>query len=246
MFGLFKKSISQQPEIDFSGLGADMHSHLIPGVDDGAQTLEESIALVNAMKDMGFGKIITTPHIMADYYRNTRDTINKGLDILLEELHKQNINMPVEAAAEYYLDENFETKLQKGDMLTMGDGFLLFEISFVNFPQNMFEMVEKIRDKGYKPILAHPERYSYFFNSMDNYRKIKESGCYLQLNTISLAGYYGKATQKIAEELVDNMMVDFIASDMHHLRHANALKQSLHLEYVRTLLSNYQLQNSLL
>ena len=246
MFGLFKKSAPKEAEIDFSALAVDLHSHMIPGVDDGAQTVEESVALVNSMKDLGFRKIITTPHIMADYYRNTRDTIERGLDILRGELNRLNIDMPVEAAAEYYLDETFDNKLQKGDMMTMGDGFLLFEISFVNFPQNMFETIERIKDKGYKPILAHPERYPYLFDSIDNYRRIKESGCYLQLNTISLTGYYGKATQKVAEELVDNMLIDFISSDMHHLKHAGALKRSLSLPHVRTLLTDYQLQNTML
>ncbi|WP_026896838.1 tyrosine-protein phosphatase [Daejeonella oryzae] len=246
MFGLFKKSQPSEPQIDFSGIAVDLHSHMIPGVDDGAQTVEESVALVSAMKDLGFQKIITTPHIMADYYRNTRDTIERGLDILREELIRQNINMPVEAAAEYYLDESFDTKLQKGDLMTIGDGFLLFEISFVNFPTNMFETIERIKDKGLKPILAHPERYPYLTDSLDKYRQIKESGCYLQLNTISLTGYYGKGTQKAAEELVNNMLIDFIASDMHHLKHAGALKRSLNLPLVRTLLTDYQLQNTIL
>ncbi len=246
MFGLFNKSKPDLPEINFAGLAVDLHSHMIPGIDDGAQTVEESIALVSAMKDLGYQKIITTPHIMADYYRNTRDTIERGLDVLRQELVLQNIDMPVEAGAEYYLDESFENKLNKGDMMTIGDNYLLFELSYVNFPQNMFEIVLKMQDKGYKPILAHPERYPYLFDSMDNYRQIKETGCFFQLNTISLTGYYGKATQRIAEELVDNMLVDFIASDMHHLKHASALKKSLKLPHVRTLLTDYQLQNTLL
>lgn len=248
MFGLFKKSKPQpqKPEINFSKLGADLHSHLIPGIDDGAQNVAESVALVKVMQELGFQKIITTPHIMADYYRNTRQSIERGLGILREELLRQNIHMPVEAAAEYYLDETFDTRLDENDMLTMGDGFVLFEMSYVNFPQNLFEIVEKIKDKGYKPILAHPERYPYLFESMENYQRIKETGCYFQLNTISLTGYYGKATQKIAEQLVDQMLIDFIASDMHHLKHAAALKRSLHLPYVKKLLTDYQLQNELL
>lgn len=245
MFNLFKKA-KQVPEINFSQLGVDMHSHIIPGIDDGSQNMGQSLALIHAYKDMGFRKIITTPHIMADYYRNTREIIESGLDELREELVLQNIDFEVEAAAEYYLDETFETKLDKGDMLTMGDGFLLFEISFVNYPQNLTDIIKKIQDKGYKPILAHPERYPYFFESMDHYQRIKETGCYLQLNTIALTGYYGKGSQKIAEELVDRMLIDFIGSDMHHIKHAIALKRSLSLPYVYKLLTDYQLQNVLL
>jgi protein-tyrosine phosphatase len=245
MFNLFKK-VKKEPEINFSQLGVDMHSHVIPGIDDGAQNLGQSLALIHAYKDMGFRKIITTPHIMADYYRNTREIIERGLDGLREELQVQGIDFEVEAAAEYYLDETFETKLDKGDMLTIGKEHLLFEISFVNYPQNLMDMIKKIQDKGYRPILAHPERYPYLFESIEHYQRIRETGCYLQLNTISLTGYYGKGSQKVAEELVDRMMIDFIGSDMHHIKHAIALKRSLSLPYVYKLLTDYQLQNVLL
>jgi protein-tyrosine phosphatase len=245
MFNLFKKS-RKVPQINFAQLGVDMHSHVIPGIDDGAQDLGQSLALIHAFRDMGFRKIITTPHIMADYYRNTREIIERGLDGLREELQQQGIDFEVEAAAEYYLDETFETKLDKGNMLTLGQDHLLFEISFVNYPPNLLDMIKKMQDKGYKPILAHPERYPYLFESMEHYQRIRETGCYLQLNTISLTGYYGKGSQKTAEELVDRQLIDFIGSDMHHIKHAIALKRSLNLPYVYKLLTDSQLQNVLL
>lgn len=245
MFDFFKKA-KKEPGISFKYPGIDMHSHIIPGIDDGAQNLDESLVLARAFADLGFRKVITTPHIMADYYRNTREIIERGLDRLRLELQLREIDLEVEAAAEYYLDETFETKLETGNMLTMGDGFLLFEISFVNYPQNLTDIIKKIQDKGYKPILAHPERYPYLFESMDHYQRIKETGCYFQLNTISLTGYYGKASQKIGEELVDRMMIDFIGSDMHHPKHAAALKRSLTLPHLHKLLTDYQLQNTLL
>ncbi|MBC7744481.1 MAG: capsular biosynthesis protein [Flavobacterium sp.] len=245
MFNLFKKG-SQEPALNFSGIGVDMHSHVIPGIDDGAQNMGHSIALIHAFMDMGFRKIITTPHIMADYYRNTPEIITHGLNELRKTLINQNISFEVEAAAEYYLDETFETKLDKGNMLTLNGEFLLFEISFVNYPHNLTDMIKKIQDKGYKPILAHPERYPYLFESVERYHSIKETGCYFQLNTISLTGHYGKNSKKIAEELIDHQMIDFIGSDMHHVNHAIALKKSLNLPYVHKLLTDYQLQNILL
>lgn len=245
MFNLFKKT-KQEPPLNFSGIGVDMHSHVIPGIDDGAQNLGQSLALIHAFMDMGFRKIITTPHIMADYYRNTPDIINRGLDELRDMLVEQNISFEVNAAAEYYLDETFETKLDKGDILTLNGEFLLFEISFVNYPQNLPDIIKKMQDKGYKPVLAHPERYPYLYESLERYHSIKETGCYFQMNTISLTGYYGKSSQKIAEELVDHQMIDFIGSDMHHIKHAIALKKSLNLPYIKKLLTDYQLQNVLL
>jgi len=244
MFSLFKKK-NKIPEFNFSDIGIDMHSHILPGVDDGAPTVKESIMMIKRFQELGFKKLIATPHIMADYYRNTPDTINKALDQLREELVRQNIDMPIEAAAEYYLDETFESKINKGNLMTMGKDYVLFELSYINYPNNIKDIIQKLNDKGFKPILAHPERYPYL-GSIENYYKIKEYGCYFQLNTISLSGYYGKQVQKTAEELVSNLMVDFIGSDMHHLRHADALHQSLFTPSLKNLLEESALQNVML
>ncbi|WP_245989043.1 tyrosine-protein phosphatase [Pelobium manganitolerans] len=223
-----------------------MHSHILPGIDDGAPTVKESILLIKRLQKLGFQKLIATPHIMADYYRNTPDTINRALDLLREELLKQKIDIPVEAAAEYYLDETFENKINAGNLMTMGKDYILFELSYINYPNNIKDIIQKLNDKGLKPILAHPERYPYLYGSIENFYKIKEYGCYFQLNTISLTGYYGKATQKIAEDLVENMMIDFIGSDMHHLKHADALEKSLFVPALAQLLDDGALQNKLL
>lgn len=245
MFNLFKKK-KKTAEFDFTDIGVDMHSHILPGIDDGAPTVKESIMMVKRFQQLGFKKLIATPHIMADYYRNTPDDINKALETLRNELVKENIDIPVEAAAEYYLDETFENKINKGDLMTMGDNYILFELSYINYPNNLKDIIQKLNDKGLKPILAHPERYPYLYGSIDNFYQIKSYGCYFQLNTISLAGYYGKQTQKIAEELVDNMLVDFIGSDMHHLKHADALHQSLFSPQLKALFEEGPLQNVLL
>lgn len=223
-----------------------MHSHILPGIDDGAPTVKESVMLVKRLIDLGFTKLIATPHIMSDYYRNTPEIILKALEELREELEKQNINIPIEAAAEYYLDETFSTKIDEGNLLTMGNNYVLFEMSYLNYPNNIKETVQRLNDKGYKPILAHPERYPYLYGSIENFYKVREYGCYFQLNTISLTGYYGKQTQKVAEELVENMMVDFIGSDMHHLKHADALRQSLFTPHLNTLFTESYLHNEIL
>lgn len=247
MFSFFKsKKTSITSGVDFSVLKTDLHSHLIPGIDDGAQTLEDSITLIRKLMAVGYTKIITTPHIMADYYRNTPDIINRGLDVVREELVRQNLNIEVDAAAEYYLDETFESKLAKTDVLKVGDKHLLFELSFVSYPPNLFDIIDKIKTRGLIPILAHPERYSYLAESIETFQRLKEAGCCLQLNTISLTGYYGKQTQRTAEQLVDHLLIDFIASDMHHLKHATALTSSLSTPYVQRLLTDHQLQNELL
>lgn len=245
MFGFFSKKKGNYGRMfDLSTVGVDMHSHVLPGIDDGAQTLEESIVLVRAMKNLGIKKIIATPHVMVDYYRNTRETIGAALQFLKNELQKQYIEIEIEAAAEHLLDEGFETLLNEGRVLPMTDNYLLFEMSFMNGYPDLIPLIQKMRDMGYKPILAHPERYPYF--SIENCENIKGWGCDLQMNTISLTGYYGAKTKEMAEAMVDRHLVDFISSDMHHTRHAMALEKALKTTYLEKLLFDYPLKNQLL
>jgi protein-tyrosine phosphatase len=245
MFGLFKKKERKKDiTFDYSSLMVDMHSHVLPGIDDGAQNPQESIVLIKRMMALGIKKIIATPHIMADYYRNTPETINAALALLKAELVKENIDIEVQAAAEHYFDETFEARVNEKKLMPMGDNYVLFEFSFINQPPNAIPVIQKLKDLGYKPILAHPERYPYM--DIDQFRTLHAWGLNFQLNTISLTGYYGRESKKIAEELIDNQMIDFISSDMHHPRHAEALKGALRMPYVEKLLFDYPLKNTLL
>ena len=245
MFGLFKKKDRKNNvTFDYSTLMVDMHSHVLPGIDDGAQTPEESIALIRKMMDLGIKKIIATPHIMADYYKNTAETINASLALLKAELKKENIDIAVEAAAEHYFDETFEARVNKQELMIMGDNYVLFEFSFINQPPNAIPVIQKLKDLGYKPILAHPERYPYL--ELDQFKSLHDWGLSFQLNTISLTGYYGKDAKKLAESLIDHQLIDFISSDMHHLRHAEAFKLALRMPYMEKLLFDYQLKNIML
>lgn len=244
MLGWFKKV--KEPDFDFSIIKTDMHSHIIPGIDDGAKTLTDSLNLAKRFELLGYKKLIATPHIMADYFRNTPVTIHKALALLKEGLIQNNIDLDIEAAAEYYLDETFESKIEKKEVLSFGDPkYLLFELSYINAPHNLFEVIDKMQQAGYQPVLAHPERYPYYGNA-DDYEQIRASGCLLQLNTVSLAGYYGKSSKQAAEILIDNGYVDFLGSDMHHLRHADALKDCLFNDRLKKVLSQPQLLNNTL
>jgi protein-tyrosine phosphatase len=246
MFGLFKKKSEKKDEItfDYSSIEVDMHSHVLPGIDDGAQNPHESIVLIRKMMDLGIKKIISTPHIMADYYKNTAETINASLAILKEELVKQNMDIVVEAAAEHYFDETFEKRIDDGKLMTMHDNYVLFELSFISKPHNLIETIQKLTGLGYKPILAHPERYPYM--DVEQFSVIHGWGVNFQLNTISLTGYYGKETKALAESLIDFQMIDFISSDMHHLRHADAFKDALRMPYLEKVMFDYPLKNIML
>ena len=245
MFSFFKKSeLKKEATFDYSTLQVDMHSHVLPGIDDGAQTPEDSIALVKKMTASGIKKIIATPHIMADYYKNTPETINKALDVLKAELKRERVEVELQAAAEHYFDEYFEALINKGQLMTMGDKYVLFEFSFIGQPPNTLPVIQKLKDKGYRPILAHPERYLYM--ELEELTGLHNWGIDFQLNTNSLTGYYGKESKKMAEDLIDNHLIDFVSSDMHHLRHADAFKTALRMPYMEKLLFDYPLKNTLL
>jgi len=245
MFGIFKKKEQKKHNsFDYSSIAVDMHSHVLPGIDDGAKNPEESIALIRKMMSLGIKKIIATPHIMADYYRNTPATINGALTILKAELEKENIDIPIEAAAEHYFDETFEDRIKRNELMILGGNYVLFEFSFISQPPNVIPVMQRLRDMGYQPILAHPERYSYL--EIDQLKTLHDWGALFQINTISLTGYYGRESKKIAESLIDNQLVDFISSDMHHLRHAEALKHALQMPYLEKIMFDYPLRNIML
>jgi protein-tyrosine phosphatase len=247
MFGLFKKKKEQKVESNYTydSIVVDMHSHVLPGIDDGAQNPEESIFLIKKMMALGIKKIIATPHIMADFYRNTPETINGALELLKTELKAQEIDIEIEAAAEHYFDETFEKRVNEKTLMTMGDNYALFEFSFISRPPNAFEVIQKMIEwGGYKPILAHPERYPYM--TIEEMVNLRAWGCNIQLNTISLTGYYGKEVKKKAEAMVDSHIIDFISSDMHHPRHATAFKDALSYPHLKRILTDYPLKNIML
>lgn len=219
--------------LDFSAIAADMHSHLIPGIDDGAKTMEDSIALIRHLQTAGFSRLITTPHIMSDYFRNTPETIKEGLALVRKAVKEENIPVQIDAAAEYYIDDGFIRRLEEERLMTFGDNYLLVEISYMNPPDNLKEIFFRCQVLGYKPILAHPERYPYWYNNFDEYRSIRDMGVYLQLNLNSLSGYYGPDAKRTAEKLIDNTMIDLVGTDMHHQKHAQALQKCLSEKYLQ-------------
>jgi protein-tyrosine phosphatase len=247
MFGLFKRKKEKrgEPNYNYESVLVDMHSHVLPGIDDGAQNPDESIFLIKKMMALGIRKIIATPHIMVDFYRNTPETINGALEILKAELKAQEIDIEIQAAAEHYFDETFENRVNEKKLMTMGDNYALFEFSFISAPPNAFEVIQKMIEwGGYKPILAHPERYPYM--TIEEMANLRAWGCNMQMNTISLTGYYGKDVKKKAEAMVDRDIVDFISSDMHHPRHAAAFKDALNYPHLQRILTDYPLKNIML
>jgi protein-tyrosine phosphatase len=243
---LFGKKETAQP-FDFGLLGADMHSHFIPGIDDGAQNMSESLRLLRSMENFGFRKAITTPHIMSDFFRNTPEIILSGLEKLREAAKAEGLKIEIEAAAEYYFDFDLEGKLDRERLLTFGDNYFLFEVSYMNPPDNLDTFIFKLQTSGYKPVLAHPERYPFWFSKkLEEFEKLKDKGILFQLNLNSLTGHYSGATKKVAEQMIDLGWYEFTGTDCHHTGHVDLLKQAAKSPALHKLYASGKLLNGTL
>jgi tyrosine-protein phosphatase YwqE len=223
MFSFFK-SKAVKPDLSF--IGVDMHSHLLPGLDDGLKEPEETIAFVKELQQLGYTKLICTPHILSDLYPNSPDSILPKLELIRGLLKEQNIPVAIEAAAEYMVDVDFERYIADDKpLLTFGKNYILIEMSYLSPSPNIEQVIFALRMKGFQPILAHPERYNFYHHEFDKYERMVDLGCLLQVNLLSLGGYYGKEIKNVAEKLIKKNMVDLLGTDMHHSNHLNALKQ---------------------
>lgn len=223
LFSFFHKP-STTP-FPFHVLKTDLHAHLIPGVDDGSPDAETSVALIKGLVELGYENFTATPHVMEDIWRNNTESIMAGFALLQQALGEHQIHHPVRPAAEYLVDGNFEDLLAaKVPLLTIRDNWVLFEISFVQPPRQLKEVIFEMQMQGYQPVLAHPERYAFFQTEKSLFDDIKNAGCLLQSNLLSFAGYYGPEIKKFAEKLATKGWVDLLGTDLHHERHLLALR----------------------
>ena len=234
--GLFGGGKSKFPPFDLSLIGADMHSHLIPGIDDGSRNMDETIAMLAKFESLGFKKVITTPHIMSDYFRNTPEVILSGL-VEVQRIAKQlNLSIEIEAAAEYYYDESLLNRLKnKEKLLTFGDNYVLFEFSFHTEPGQIDTLFFEFLTQGYKPVLAHVERYAYLFEDLKRIEAWRKQGILIQLNMISLGGHYGSEVQKQARAMVEAGLVDLVGTDCHRMEHLLILERNLDSSWMHKL-----------
>ncbi|MDT0644570.1 CpsB/CapC family capsule biosynthesis tyrosine phosphatase [Zunongwangia sp. F363] len=195
----------------------DFHNHLLPGIDDGSASIEESLELIKKFGEFGINSFVATPHVMGEYYPNTPESIKEALEQLNEKLPE---NVKLKAAAEYMMDQHFLDILEADTVLSISGKHILVEMSFFQPPINLNEILFKIQNKGLKPILAHPERYPFYHSKdLQQYEEVKSRGCKLQLNMLSLSGHYGPGIKKMANILLDHGLIDFISSDCHRIEH---------------------------
>lgn len=226
MFNLFKKKRIDLDNKEPFPVTTDIHSHILPGIDDGSPDMATSVKLVKGLYDLGYRRLVATPHVIGDFYRNNPAIINRELEKLKSACREAHINIELSAAAEYMLDDYFLQILRQKEILTVYKNFILTELPYSVIPMNVSEIVFEVITAGYKPILAHPERYFYYHRDFEEYFRLKELGFSLQVNLLSITGYYGAPVAKAAKYIFDNDLTDFVGTDMHHIRHLQALSNS--------------------
>lgn len=230
--------------INIQNVNTDMHAHWLPGIDDGAQTIEESFDIIKTLHELGYKKLIATPHVMSDFYNNSSSLILQKLEEVKKYVSSQNLAIELEASAEYYFDEEFIKRIKENDLLTIGKSkYVLFEFSYLNEPNQLFPTITDLISKNFRPILAHPERYNYFAENPQKYHELKNMGLYFQVNLMSLAGNYGESAKIAAHYLIDNNMIDFIGTDIHKDRHFNPIMDSLKTPKLHELINQDKILN---
>lgn len=221
MLSIFKSATTRFPIAEI--LHTDMHSHILPGIDDGAKDVETSIALIKGLQRLGYKRFVATPHIISDLHPNTKETIDAAFTQLRQALLAAQLDVEIDYAAEYMMDEMFEGLMEKGPLLKLADDYVLVETMFMAEPPNLSTVLFDMQTAGYKPVVAHPERYHFVFNKPAKAERMKDRGALLQINALSLTGYYGKHEKHTAIQLLEAGLVDFIGTDIHHERHLKVL-----------------------
>ena len=223
MFHIFSK---KKFLVDYLHNFVDIHNHILPGIDDGAKNVQESIDLIRGFKELGITNMVATPHIMSNLYPNTKETITSSLDLLTNALLANDLkDISIEASAEHMIDDSFEELLEQGEVMSMRKQYLLVEMSYLQPSINFDDAIKSIMKKGFFPILAHPERYGYWHTNKANYSKYKKKGVQYQLNLLSLSDYYGPEVQRMALYLLDHGLIDYIATDIHRREQIEFLKE---------------------
>jgi protein-tyrosine phosphatase len=241
MLSFLKSKPTLQELLD--GNFTDIHSHLLPGIDDGAKNVTKSIELVLSLQKLGISQTVTTPHINHYVWNNSPEIIQSKLQETKKTLEENKIKMPIQAAAEYFIDSWFENHFKEEKLLTLKDNYVLVEISYLNAPLNIYKTIFELQVAGYIPVLAHPERYVFYHNKFSEYEKLKNAGCLFQLNLLSTVEYYGSKITAATENLLAKGMYDFCGTDVHHKKHIEAFEDKIkikNLDALKGVITNNQ------
>ncbi len=241
MFSFLRKKNTLEPLF----YSTDIHCHILPAIDDGSRDVSLSLELMERMKSWGIKRIIATPHVTQASFENTPEIVAKSFGELKNAMAVAGCVMDVINSAEYRIDEFFVEQIEKQQLMPMPNNYLLVENSFIQEPWDLDKILFDLKVKGYKPILAHPERYYYYYNKKNRYEELHGAETLFQINLLSLAGYYGKDEKKMAETLLEKGLVDFVGSDLHNHRHADAIEGYLSSKDYRKIKDKVKLKNDL-
>jgi protein-tyrosine phosphatase len=242
MFSIFKKNPTQY--VPYHLIGTDMHNHLLPGIDDGSKTMDETISLIKQMLELGYTKIYSTPHTIADLYPNTVETITAAHQATLTELQKQNIQFSYGVSSEYMIEPELLTKIKSNQILPLHSNFLLVECSFAAPPANLLEVIYEIQLAGFQPVLAHPERYIYWIRQKEKFDELYDRGVIFQLNLLSPLGYYGAAAEQLGSYLMQKNYYKLVGTDCHRQKYIDMLKNTPCPKNLMQLIQSGQLLNA--
>ncbi|MCB9251904.1 MAG: capsular biosynthesis protein [Flavobacteriales bacterium] len=244
--GIFDFFKSDKPnEIADTTLKVDFHSHLLPGIDDGCQTMEDTLENIRELQSQGIEKILTTPHIFKELYPNTPEIIREKLELVRKTLKDNDLQIEIHAAAEYYLDEWFIQNFKNMEILTIKDKYILVETNYMERPHFLQEILFELQISGYKVILAHPERYNYLLSDFRQFEDLFNTGVLFQCNLLSFTGYYSPVIKKAAHYLLKNKMVHMVGSDIHKIKHSKTIGQFKKTKEYKDLMKLNLLNNSL-
>jgi len=239
----FRNKKSKEP-VDYGFIGVDMHSHLLPGIDDGSPDMATSLDLIKGMQSLGYSKLITTPHILSDMYPNTRQGILAKLKEVQQAMREAGMTVELHAAAEYFLDDHVAALLKnKEPLLTIHENWVLCEFSLAFPSHSLKDILFEMQMQGYQPVIAHPERYIYLQQSKVFYDELKATGCLFQLNVLALAGHYGKAVQELAQYLIRKGYYDLLGTDLHYFRHLEGLSDAGLVLQLKKLVDSGRIRN---
>nr|AIF26618.1 hypothetical protein [uncultured bacterium fosmid pJB71G8] len=221
MFNFLRK----RPKNSTLFYNTDVHCHILPGVDHGAQTVEQSLEMLEAQMGMGINRVICTSHVTSETFENTPESLTQAYNILCDAVKQAGMDIELHCSAEYRIDEYWDKQYEAGNIIPMPGKFILMENSFQQELLLLDDLMFDLMVKGYKPILAHPERYFYYAKRHDRLMKLHGSGVKFQVNILSLAGFFGHGARETALWLIKNGLVDMLGTDMHNMNHAEVIKE---------------------
>jgi len=223
--GLFTVLNKTRTATNLSWMQVDIHSHILPGIDDGSPNVEASIGFLNRLRALGLTVSFATPHVFKEMYPNDAETIGTALRHLQTATKTLLPEFQLDAAAEYMMDTDFVHLYRGGSLLTLPGNHVLVEMSYAAENPEIDRHLFELQVNGYTPILAHPERYVYYHDHPERYQRLKDQGCLFQLNLLSPSGYYGTSVRKAAKWLLKRGMADLVGTDLHHAKHLAAIER---------------------